>query len=113
MGDAAVEKELQLMHAVAFHPNVVALLGACSDARASDARGNPLGVGLMVELARESLYDMLRKPSAPPWKDRSSLLLDTARGMEALGEHLPKPIIHRDLKSLNVRARAKMRRVVV
>ena len=33
---------------------------------------------------------------------RVSLLLDTARGMLALHSHMPRAIVHRDLKSLNV-----------
>ena len=37
---------------------------------------------------------------------RQSVLASAARGMHALSSHVPVPIVHRDLKSLNVRARA-------
>ena len=99
-----VQKELQLMHAVSLHPNIVTLLGACPNPRASDAGGAPLGVGLMLELAKGSLYDLLHDEATktPSWSTRAELLLDTARGMEALSTHSPA-IVHRDLKSLNVR----------
>ena len=91
------------MHAVALHPNIVTVLGACADPRAADARGAPLGVGIMLELASGSLHELLRRDGATlPWLTRAALLLDTARGMEALSTHSP-PIIHRDLKSFNVR----------
>ena len=99
-----VQKELQLMHAVSLHPNIVTLLGASPNPRASDARGTPLGVGLMLELAKGSLYDLLHDEATKPpsWSTRAALLLDIARGMEALSTHSPA-IVHRDLKSLNVR----------
>ena len=99
-----VQKELQLMHAVSLHPNIVTLLGACPNPRASDAGGAPLGVGLMLELAKGSLYDLLHDEATKPpsWSTRATLSLDTARGMEALSTHSPA-IVHRDLKSLNVR----------
>ena len=99
-----VQKELQLMHAVSLHPNIVTLLGACPNPRASDARGAPLGVGLMLELAKGSLYDLLHDEATKPpsWSTRATLSLDTARGMEALSTHSPA-IVHPDLKSLNVR----------
>lgn len=103
---AAVERELQLMHAVTLHANVTVLLGVNPDARAADARGAPCGVGLMMELAEKSLFDLLQRdarPSWPSWPTRATLLLDIARGMETLAAHLPKAIIHRDLKSANVR----------
>ena len=103
---AKVEKEVATMHAVALHPNVATLLGVSARAGAADALGQPVGVGLMLELAKQSLYDVLHADGAPPpsWPTRLALLLDIARGMHALSSHLPNPIVHRDLKSPNVRA---------
>ena len=56
----------------------------------------------MMELAEKSLFDLLQRdarPSWPSWPTRATLLLDIARGMETLAAHLPKAIIHRDLKA--------------
>ena len=61
-------------------------------------------------MANGSLYDVLEDgaaggpgvPLVPSWSVRAGLLADTARGMAALHACLPRPIIHRDLKSMNV-----------
>ena len=45
-----IAREVQLMHGVALHPNVVTLLGTCADPRAVDAAGASVGVGLMIEV---------------------------------------------------------------
>ena len=51
-----------------------------------------------------SLFDLLHKKAAQiflNWKTKISLILQIAKGMKALHDMKP-PIIHRDLKSLNV-----------
>ena len=48
-----IERELQLMHGVRLHPNIVTLIGACADPRAVDAAGAPVGVGLMLEVCTQ------------------------------------------------------------
>ena len=61
-------------------------------------------------MANGSLYDVLQDGGAggpgvalvPSWSVRAGLLADTARGMAALHACLPRAIIHRDLKSMNV-----------
>ena len=52
------------MHAVALHPNVATLLGACADPGAVDARGGPLGVGLVLEVRNSRLLLLLGVVSA-------------------------------------------------
>jgi serine/threonine protein kinase len=50
------------------------------------------------------LFDLLHKKAGQiflNWKTKLSLILQTAKGMKALHDMKP-PIIHRDLKSLNV-----------
>ncbi len=51
-----------------------------------------------------SLFDLLHKKAGQiflSWKVKLSLILQVAKGMKALHDMKP-PIIHRDLKSLNV-----------
>lgn len=51
-----------------------------------------------------SLFDLLHKKAGQiflTWKTKMSLILQIAKGMKALHDMRP-PIIHRDLKSLNV-----------
>ena len=99
---AAIMSEVQLMHRVDMSPFVISLLGVAADPRAIDKNGAKLGVGLMLEKASEgSAYDVLRCDPPPSWDERMSLLLDAARGMVALHGH-KTPLIHRDLKSLNI-----------
>ena len=99
---ASIKSEVALMHEVDMSPFVVSLLGVAADPRAIDKNGAKLGVGLMLEKASEgSAYDVLRCDPPPSWGVRVSLLLDAARGMLALHSH-KTPLIHRDIKSLNV-----------
>ena len=97
---------MELLSAVDLHPNIVSLLGVCAEPRAVDANGSRIGVGLMLEMANMgTVYDLLRNESAlakhGSWNTRAGLLADAACGMAALHAHTP-PIVHRDLKSLNV-----------
>lgn len=51
-----------------------------------------------------SLFDLLHKRAAQinlSWKSKMSLILQVAKGMKVLHDMKP-PIIHRDMKSLNV-----------
>ena len=98
----AITREVNTMHEVDLDQNVLSLLGVAADPRAVDRNGAKIGIGLMLEKASEgSAYDVLRRSSPPSWAMRMGILLDTARGMLALHNHKP-PILHRDLKSLNV-----------
>ena len=98
----AIKSEVTLMHSVEMSPFVISLLGVAADPRAIDKNGAKLGVGLMLEKASEgSAYDVLRRDPPPSWDVRMGLLLDSARGMLALHGH-KTPLIHRDLKSLNI-----------
>ena len=83
--------EVQLLRKLK-HPNVVAFLGATVE---------PLGV--LTELcSRGNVMAVLHDERvALPWLRKLNILLDTARGMEYLHAQTP-PVVHRDLKSLNL-----------
>ena len=94
--------EVALMKAM-HHPNVLELIGACT---APTLR-------LVSEFChRGNLFDLLATdramsrvrgtPSQLSWALRLHLALDEARGMYFLHTAFPTPLIHRDLKSLNL-----------
>ena len=88
-----VKKEARAMSAVQ-HPNLVLLTGVCIE------RGQ---LSILMEFAelgtlREQLDKDLRMP---PWR-RFQLLLGVVNGVRMLHAHTPNPIVHGDLKSLNV-----------
>jgi len=76
------------------HPNIVMFLGACT---------KPPNLCIILEYcSRGSLWEVLRDQNTPlPWYLRCKIALDTARGMNYLHQ-FPVPILHRDLKSLNL-----------
>lgn len=76
------------------HPNIVLFLGACTKAP---------NLCLVLEYCnRGSLWDILRDHNTPlPWFLRGKIALDTARGVNYLHK-FPTPVLHRDLKSLNL-----------
>lgn len=76
------------------HPNIVMFLGACT---------KPPNLCIVLEFcSRGSLWEVLRDQNTPmPWFLRCKIALDTARGMNYLHQ-FPVPILHRDLKSLNL-----------
>ena len=82
------------------HPNIVMFLGVMLDGRngASEATA-----GLVMELCpKGSVYGLLRQDEySLDWSLLFRMLLDSARGMNFLHSMSP-PIIHRDLKSLNL-----------
>eukprot|EP00742_Colponemidia_sp_Colp-10_P007271 GILJ01007817.1.p1 GENE.GILJ01007817.1~~GILJ01007817.1.p1 ORF type:complete len:862 (-),score=71.89 GILJ01007817.1:172-2757(-) len=88
LGELAVMKPLR-------HPNVVLFMGACTK--------NP-NICIVTELcSRGSLWDVLHKKSLPlSWEIRLKMARDAARGMTYLHLFKPVPILHRDLKSLNL-----------
>lgn len=76
------------------HPNIVLFYGAC--VKYPD-------LALVLEFCeRKSLMNLLADKSVPlSWMDKRRIALEIARGMNYLHSFQP-PIIHRDLKSLNV-----------
>lgn len=76
------------------HPNIAMFLGACT---------KPPNLCIIIEYcSRGSLWEVLRDQNTPmPWYLRCKIALDTARGMNYLHQ-FPVPILHRDLKSLNL-----------
>ena len=76
------------------HPNIVMFLGACT---------KPPNFAIVLEYcSRGSLWSTIQNLDLPlSWEDRRRFALDTARGVNYLHTCSP-PIIHRDLKSLNL-----------
>lgn len=76
------------------HPNIVMFLGACTK--------QPNFAIVLQYCARGSLWSTIQNLDIPiSWEDRRKFALDTARGVNYLHTCSP-PIIHRDLKSLNL-----------
>lgn len=76
------------------HPNIVMFLGACTK--------GPQYAIVLEYCEGGTLWSLLQKGSLDiKWEDRRLLALDTARAMNYLHER-PKPVLHRDLKSLNL-----------
>eukprot|EP00884_Botryococcus_braunii_P007720 jgi/Botrbrau1/1694/Bobra.116_2s0036.1 len=77
------------------HPNIVRLLGACTD------QGQRAAV--FEFLACGSLRACLDSPTQPmAWLSRLSIALDVAQGLAHLHEGAEPPLIHRDLTSNNI-----------
>ena len=76
------------------HPNIVLFLGACI---------KPPNLGLVLEYCNKgSLWSVLQNHEINlNWEDRKKIALDTAKGVFYLHSFNP-PILHRDLKSLNL-----------
>ena len=86
-------QEFQTMMSVR-HPNIVLFMGACT---------SPPNLCIILEhCGNGSLWDVLRNHSTPlPWYLRCKIALDIARGVNYL-HNFPVPVLHRDLKSLNI-----------
>ncbi|KAF3943713.1 hypothetical protein CMV_029755 [Castanea mollissima] len=80
------------------HKNVVRLLGFCEDGKDSLLVYEYMGYG--------TLYDHLHNPGSTSlimsWAARIKVALDIARGIEYLHVYAVPPIIHRDIKPLNI-----------
>lgn len=76
------------------HPNVVMFLGACT---------KPPNLAIVLEYcSRGSLWSILQNPYLKlSWDDRRRMAVDAARGVNYL-HSFPTPVLHRDLKSLNL-----------
>ncbi|KAL9667158.1 hypothetical protein QQ045_001507 [Rhodiola kirilowii] len=85
-----------LMLSLFHHPNLVTLIGYCTD---GDQR-------LLVYeyMPKGSLEDHLFGPDAEPlsWNARIKIAVDAARGLEYLHIRANPPVIYRDLKSANI-----------
>ena len=86
-------QECQTMMSVR-HPNIVLFMGACTEMP---------NLSIILEYCGNgSLWDVLRNHSTPlPWYLRCKIALDIARGVNYL-HYFPTPVLHRDLKSLNI-----------
>lgn len=86
-------QECQTMMSVR-HPNIVLFMGACTV--------KPNLAIILEYCGNGSLWDVLRNHNTPlPWYLRCKIALDTARGVNYL-HNFPTPVLHRDLKSLNI-----------
>lgn len=75
------------------HPNIVQFLGACLE---------KTNLCLVTEfMDKGSLNVVLKKEPKLDWKTKLGIAIDSARGMLFLHLNTP-PILHRDLKSLNL-----------
>jgi len=76
------------------HPNIVMFLGACT---------KPPNLAIVLEYcSRGSLWSILQNPDLKlSWDDRRRMAMDAARGVNYL-HSFPTPVLHRDLKSLNL-----------
>jgi len=76
------------------HPNIVMFLGACT---------KPPNLAIVLEYcSRGSLWSILQNPDLKlSWDDRRRMAIDAARGVNYL-HSFPTPVLHRDLKSLNL-----------
>jgi serine/threonine protein kinase len=77
------------------HPNILACLGA-------SLGGTAFFVTEFMD--RGNLSDVLRADMDLSWKIKLNMARDVARGVLHLHTHVP-PIVHRDLKSLNLLVR--------
>lgn len=86
-------KEAEIMRTLR-HPTLTLFMGVCLE--------HP-HLCIMTELVpRGSLFDIIQDPhSALTWIRCLGIALDVAQGMNYLHSHDP-PILHRDLKSLNI-----------
>ena len=96
IGDKVKEdfvKEISTMYRIRYD-HILNIFGACME---------PGNYALIVEyMSLGSLYDVLRQKTLQlTWSDRWSIALQMTKGINHLHTH-SKPIIHRDIKSLNV-----------
>lgn len=75
------------------HPNIVMFLGACTK--------SPNYAIVLEFCTKGTLWSILHSSMELSWEDRRRFALDTAKGMHYL-HSFSVPILHRDLKSLNL-----------
>ncbi|CAF1000039.1 unnamed protein product [Adineta steineri] len=88
-----IVNEISIMHRVR-HDHILSMFGACME---------PDKYALIVEyMSLGSLYDVLRRQTPQfSWSDRCSVATQLVNGINYLHK-FSKPIIHRDIKSLNI-----------
>jgi|JI6StandDraft_1071083.scaffolds.fasta_scaffold07031_10 serine/threonine protein kinase len=93
--ESSVKDFLSECHAMEAlrHPNIVLFLGACTKA--------PNFAIVLEYCSKGTLWSILQSNVELSWEDRRRFALDTARGMNYL-HACEVPILHRDLKSLNL-----------
>ena len=86
-------KEISMMHQIRYD-HILNIYGACIE---------PGKYALVVDyMSLGSLFDVLKdKKLQLEWADRCSIAIQMIKGINYLHQR-PKPIIHRDIKSLNI-----------
>lgn len=89
-------REIKISFANRPHPNIMKIYGVSFDEEESKV--------ILVSQYYEggNLFDRIGRKPAPKLETKVKILNDVAMGMLALHESHPEPIIHRDLKTLNV-----------
>ncbi|CAM9229101.1 unnamed protein product, partial [Choristocarpus tenellus] len=93
--DAVIQEYMDELNVLSQldHPNIVGLLGACVE---------PPNLFFVMELCLHSLFHLLHEcRRSLSTKEILHMALDVTKAMSYLHAHRP-PIIHRDLKSLNL-----------
>jgi tRNA A-37 threonylcarbamoyl transferase component Bud32 len=90
---ALLRREVRAMAEV-VHENIVKLLGVCIE---------PGELSILMEFAELGTlrHQLDIDPRMPAWR-RFGLLLGVANGVKRLHAHTPHPVVHGDLKTLNV-----------
>ena len=88
------------------HPNIIQMYGCVVEPQCTDANGHVLGAALVMEYASEgTLRDLIARNAesgqAWSWSERLVLMSQISSALSYL-HGLPRPVLHRDLKSLNV-----------
>merc|ERR1712146_853852 len=85
-------EEVDVMSSIK-HPNIIEFIGATVD---------PPNLCIVTEyMPLGDLHSVLRKYPGLPWETKLSFALGIAKGMQYL-HSLDPPIVHRDLKALNI-----------
>ena len=75
------------------HPNIVTCLGACTQ---------PPHLAIVLEFCSGgTLWSLMQRRGEVIWSRRKQIAVETARAINYLHQR-SKPILHRDLKSLNI-----------
>ncbi|XP_014753743.1 probable serine/threonine-protein kinase PBL7 [Brachypodium distachyon] len=87
-----------LMLSLLHHPNLVTLLGYCTECDQKILVYEYMPLGSL----QDHLLDLTPKSQPLSWHTRMKIAVDAARGLEYLHEVANPPVIYRDLKASNI-----------